>query len=230
MSLNIGKNNASSIIVRKLGFDDDFMRIHEHDKLAHYAKAAVDIEVKFPFGWGELEGIHHRGTWDMSQHEESSGKEQLYMDHDNGRKIMPTVIETSVGLDRTFLALLCKAYDEEVIGEAKDGKAPDVRTVLRFPSSVAPVQVALLPLSKKLSENAKELYNKLNRYFRCEFDVTGSIGKRYRRQDEIGTPYCVTFDFDSIDDNAVTVRHRDSMEQERIAIADLRDYLENQID
>jgi glycyl-tRNA synthetase len=213
----------------KLGFDDDFMRIHEHEKLAHYAKAAIDIEVKFPFGWGELEGVHHRGVWDMSQHEEFSGKELQYMDHDKRRKIMPTVIETSVGLDRTFLALLCKAYDEEVIGEAKDGKEADVRTVLRFPATIAPVQAAILPLSKKLSENAKELYNKLNRYFRCEFDVTGSIGKRYRRQDEIGTPFCVTFDFDSIDDNAVTVRHRDSMEQERMAITELRDYLEKQI-
>jgi glycyl-tRNA synthetase len=212
-----------------LGFGEDFMRIHEHDKLAHYAKAAIDIEVKFPFGWGELEGVHHRGTWDMSQHEEFSGKEQQYIDHDNRRKIMPTVIETSVGLDRTFLALLCKAYDEEVLAEAKDGKAADVRTVLRFPAVIAPVQVALLPLSKKLSDNARELYLKLNRYFRCEFDVTGSIGKRYRRQDEIGTPYCVTFDFDSIDDNAVTIRHRDSMDQERIPIDKLRDYLEEQI-
>ncbi|MBU8902849.1 MAG: glycine--tRNA ligase, partial [Victivallales bacterium] len=166
---------------------------------------------------------------DMSQHEEFSGKEQQYMDHDTHRKIMPTVIETSVGLDRTFLALLCKAYDEEVIGEAKDGKAADVRTVLRFPATIAPIQVAILPLSKKLSENAKDLYNKLNRYFRCEFDVTGSIGKRYRRQDEIGTPYCITFDFESVDDNAVTVRHRDSMEQERVAVTELRDYLETQI-
>ena len=212
-----------------LGFSDDFMRIYEHEKLAHYAKAAIDIEVKFPFGWGELEGVHHRGTWDMSQHEEFSGKEQLYIDHDNRRKIMPTVIETSVGLDRTFLALLCKAYDEEVLAEAKDGKPADIRTVLRFPAVVAPVQVAILPLSKKLSDNARELYLKLNRYFRCEFDVTGSIGKRYRRQDEIGTPYCVTFDFDSVDDNAVTIRHRDSMEQERIPIDKLRDYLEEQI-
>ena len=212
-----------------LGFSDDYMRIHEHEKLAHYAKAAIDIEVKFPFGWGELEGVHHRGTWDMSQHEEFSGKEQQYMDHDNRRKIMPTVVETSVGLDRTFLALLCKAYDEEVLTEAKDGKPADVRTVLRFPAVVAPVQVAILPLSKKLSDNARELYLKLNRYFRCEFDVTGSIGKRYRRQDEIGTPYCVTFDFDSVDDNAVTIRHRDSMEQERIPIEKLRDYLEEQI-
>ncbi len=210
----------------KLGFGDDFMRIHEHEKLAHYAKAAIDIEVKFPFGWGELEGVHHRGTWDMSQHQEFSGKDQLYIDHDNHRKIMPTVIETSVGLDRTFLALLCKAYDEEALGEAKDGKAPDIRTVLRFPAAVAPIQAAVLPLSKKLSENAREIYNKLNRYFRCEFDVTGSIGKRYRRQDEIGTPFCITFDFDSSNDNAVTVRHRDSMKQERVAITQLRDYLE----
>jgi glycyl-tRNA synthetase len=214
----------------KLGFGDDFMRIYVHEKLAHYAKAAIDVEVKFPFGWGELEGVHHRGTWDMSQHQEFSGKEQHYMDHDNRRKVMPTVIETSVGLDRTFMALLCKAYDEEVITDAKDGKAADIRTVLHLPPLVAPIQVAVLPLSKKLSDEAKDLYNKLNRYFRSEFDVTGSIGKRYRRQDEIGTPFCITYDFDSQEDNAVTVRHRDSMEQERIAMSDLRDYLEKQID
>jgi glycyl-tRNA synthetase len=143
---------------------------------------------------------------------------------------MPTVIETSVGLDRTFLALLCKAYDEEEIVEAKDGKHADIRTVLHLPPLVAPIQVAVLPLSKKLSEESKNLYNKLNRYFRSEFDVTGSIGKRYRRQDEIGTPFCVTYDFDSLEDNTVTVRHRDSMEQERVAISALRDYLEKQID
>jgi glycyl-tRNA synthetase len=213
----------------KLGFDDDFMRIYEHEKLAHYAKAAIDIEVKFPFGWGELEGVHHRGTWDMSRHQEFSGEDMQYMDHDNKRKVMPTVVETSVGLDRTMLALLTKAYDEDVAETKKEGQDTDVRIVLRLPALVAPVQVAVLPLSKKLNENAEKLYNNINRYFRAEYDVTGSIGKRYRRQDEIGTPFCVTFDFDSAEDNAVTVRNRDTMEQERVGITQLRDYLEEKI-
>ncbi|QSH41318.1 glycine--tRNA ligase [Lentisphaerota bacterium ZTH] len=213
----------------KLGFTDDFMKIYDHEKLAHYAKAALDIEVKFPFGWGELEGIHHRGTWDMSRHQEFSGQDMQYMDHDNKRKVMPTVIETSVGLDRTILALLCNAYDEDTAETQKEGKATDVRTVLRFPALVAPIQVAVLPLSKKLSDSAKTLYNDLNRHFRSEFDVTGSIGKRYRRQDEIGTPFCITYDFESAEDNAVTVRHRDSMEQERVNVTQLRSYLEEKI-
>ncbi|MCP3967954.1 MAG: glycine--tRNA ligase [Lentisphaerae bacterium] len=213
----------------KLGFTDDFMKIHDHEKLAHYAKAALDIEVKFPFGWGELEGVHHRGTWDMSRHQEFSGQDMQYMDHDNKRKVMPTVIETSVGLDRTILALLCNAYDEDTAETQKEGKATDVRTVLRFPALVAPVQIAVLPLSKKLSESAKELYNDLNRHFRSEFDVTGSIGKRYRRQDEIGTPFCITYDFESAEDNSVTVRHRDSMQQERVNVTQLRSYIEERI-
>ncbi len=213
----------------KLGFKDDFYRIYVHEKLAHYAKAAIDIEVKFPFGWGELEGVHHRGTWDLSRHSEFSGQDMQYMDHDNGRKIMPTVVETSVGLDRTFLALLSNAYDEDTASTAKEGMEEDVRVVLHLPPVVAPVQVAVLPLSKKLSENAEKLYSDLNRNFRCEFDVTGSIGKRYRRQDEIGTPFCLTFDFDSATDNAVTVRNRDTMEQERVSCDRLRDYLEEKI-
>ncbi len=213
----------------KLGFKDDFFRIYVHEKLAHYAKAAIDIEVKFPFGWGELEGVHHRGTWDLSRHTEFSGQDMQYMDHDNGRKLMPTVIETSVGLDRTFLALLSNAYDEDTAATAKDGMDEDVRVVLHLPALVAPVQVAVLPLSKKLSENAEKLYKDLNRNFRCEFDVTGSIGKRYRRQDEIGTPFCLTFDFESEGDNSVTVRNRDTMAQERVSCDKLRDYLEKQM-
>ena len=213
----------------KLEFSDDFMRIYEHEKLAHYAKAAIDIEVKFPFGWGELEGVHHRGTWDLSRHSEFSGENLQYVDHDNRRTLMPTVIETSVGLDRTMLALLCRAYDEEKAATAKEGMDEDTRIVLHLPARVAPIQVAVLPQSKKLSENAHALCKSFERYFRCEFDETGSIGKRYRRQDEIGTPYCVTFDFDSLNDNAVTVRDRDTMQQERIGITQLRDYLENKI-
>ena len=211
----------------KLKFTDDFFRIYEHEKLAHYAKAAIDIEVKFPFGWGELEGVHHRGTWDISQHSQFSGTDLQYIDHDNKRKVMPTVIETSVGLDRTMLAILGKAYDEDTAATQKEGMEEDVRIVLHLPPLVAPIQLAVLPLSKKLNENAEKLYKDMNRYFRCEYDVTGSIGKRYRRQDEIGTPLCLTFDFESAADNAVTVRDRDTMQQERVSIDNLRNYVED---
>ncbi|MBO5923420.1 MAG: glycine--tRNA ligase [Lentisphaeria bacterium] len=211
----------------KLKFTDDFFRIYEHEKLAHYAKAAIDIEVKFPFGWGELEGVHHRGTWDISQHSQFSGTDLQYIDHDNKRKVMPTVIETSVGLDRTMLALLGKAYDEDTAATQKEGMEEDVRIVLHLPPLVAPIQLAVLPLSKKLNENAEKLYKDMNKYFRCEYDVTGSIGKRYRRQDEIGTPLCLTFDFESAADNAVTVRDRDTMQQERVSIDNLRNYVED---
>ena len=211
----------------KLKFTDDFFRIYEHEKLAHYAKAAIDIEVKFPFGWGELEGVHHRGTWDISQHSQFSGTDLQYIDHDNKRKVMPTVIETSVGLDRTMLAILGKAYDEDTAATQKEGMDEDVRIVLHLPPLVAPIQLAVLPLSKKLNENAEKLYKDMNKYFRCEYDVTGSIGKRYRRQDEIGTPLCLTFDFESAADNAVTVRDRDTMQQERVSIDNLRSYVED---
>ena len=211
----------------KLKFTDDFFRIYEHEKLAHYAKAAIDIEVKFPFGWGELEGVHHRGTWDISQHSQFSGTDLQYIDHDNKRKVMPTVIETSVGLDRTMLAILGKAYDEDTAATQKEGMEEDVRIVLHLPPLVAPIQLAVLPLSKKLNENAEKLYKDMNKYFRCEYDVTGSIGKRYRRQDEIGTPLCLTFDFESAADNAVTVRDRDTMQQERVSIDNLRNYVED---
>ena len=211
----------------KLKFTDDFYRIYEHEKLAHYAKAAIDIEVKFPFGWGELEGVHHRGTWDISQHSQFSGTDLQYIDHDNKRKVMPTVIETSVGLDRTMLALLGKAYDEDTAATQKEGMEEDVRIVLHLPPLVAPIQLAVLPLSKKLNENAEKLYKDMNKYFRCEYDVTGSIGKRYRRQDEIGTPLCLTFDFESAADNAVTIRDRDTMQQERVSIDNLRSYVED---
>ncbi len=213
----------------KLKFADSFFRIYEHEKLAHYAKAAIDIEVKFPFGWGELEGVHHRGEWDLSQHSTFSGEDLRYMDHDTGRKIMPTVIETSVGLDRTMLAILANAYDEDTAATQKEGMEEDVRIVLHLPPLVAPIQVAVLPLSKKLNESADTLFRDLNRHFRCEQDVTGSIGKRYRRQDEIGTPFCVTYDFESDTDNAVTVRNRDTMEQTRIGVTQLRDFLEDAI-
>lgn len=208
-----------------LEFGEDEMRVHDHDTLAHYAKAAMDIEFKFPFGWGELEGVHHRGTWDLDRHQEFSGENMEYFDQENNRRFIPAVVETSVGVDRTLLALLCHAYDEDSAETKKEGKAEDVRVVLRFPRKLAPVQVAVLPLSKKLTENAEPLYRGIKKRFRAEFDVTGSIGKRYRRQDEIGTPYCVTFDFDSLEDGKVTIRDRDSMEQKRIGLDSVVDLL-----
>ena len=208
-----------------LGIPEEKLRIHEHDTLAHYAKAAIDVEFEFPFGWGELEGVHHRGTWDCSRHEEYSGKDMKYHDQEAREKFHPTVIETSCGLDRICLALLANAYDEDLAETKKEGKAEDVRVVLRLPANVAPVQAAVLPLSKKLTDNARPVYDKLRQHFRTEYDDGGSIGKRYRRQDEIGTPYCVTFDFDSLEDDAVTVRDRDSMTQDRVKIDDIGAFL-----
>ena len=212
-----------------LQFPDDVLQFHDHDKLAHYAKAAVDIEFKFPFGWGELEGIHHRGTWDMSRHQEFSCENQEYLDQKTNKKYLPTVVETSVGCDRMILAILCNAYAEDKAPTNKEGMEDDVRIVLRFPAIIAPVQVAVMPLSKKLNEKAEELAKKLSRFYRTECDVTGNIGKRYRRQDEIGTPYCVTYDFESENDNAVTVRDRDTMEQERVPIAELKQYFDKKL-
>ena len=213
----------------KLQFREDEIQFHPHDKLAHYAKAAVDIEFKFPFGWGELEGIHHRGTWDMSRHQEYSSQNLEYFDPATGEKYLPTVVETSVGLDRTFLAVLSHAYDEQKAPTKKEGMEEDVRIVLHIPPRIAPVQVAVMPLSKKLNDKALALRKDLWDSFRTEADVTGNIGKRYRRQDEIGTPFCVTYDFDSESDNAVTVRDRDTMEQERVSLDNLKAYLSEKI-
>ena len=213
----------------KLGFREDEIRLHPHDKLAHYAKAAVDIEFQFPFGWGELEGIHHRGTWDMSQHQQFSEQDLSYLDQQTGKRFLPTVVETSVGLDRMILAIFTHAYREDKAPTQKVGMEEDVRIVLGFPARIAPIQVAVLPLSKKLNERAEALQKELRRYYRTEFDVTGNIGKRYRRQDEIGTPFCVTVDFETENDNAVTVRERDSMAQERVSVTSLKAYLDNKI-
>ncbi len=212
-------------------FSDDEIRIHEHgpDELAHYAKAALDIEFLFPFGWGELEGVHHRGTWDLARHQEFSGEPMEYFDQEKGEKYIPTCVETSVGVDRTILALLCHAYDEDTAETKKEGREKDTRVVMRFPAKIAPVQVAVLPLAKKLAESAGKIAEDLVESFRTEFDVTGSIGKRYRRQDEIGTPFCVTFDFDSLEDRKVTVRHRDSMDQDRVEIDRLRSYIDRHL-
>lgn len=213
----------------ELGFKEDMIRFYDHEQLAHYAKAAMDIEFKFPFGWGELEGIHHRGTWDLTRHAEFSGQNLEYFDQATNTKLLPTVVETSVGSDRMILAILCNFYEEDMAETQKEGKEEDVRVVFRFPPKIAPVQVAFLPLSKKLSEPAEALCQKLRTRFRCEFDETGSIGKRYRRQDEIGTPFCVTYDFDSENDQCVTVRDRDAMTQVRVPIAELRTYIDQQI-
>ena len=212
-----------------LEFREDEIQFHDHDKLAHYAKAAVDIEFKFPFCWGELEGIHHRGTWDMSRHQEFSCQNLEYFDPATGKKYLPTVVETSVGLDRTFLAVLSHAYDEQKAPTKKEGIDEDLRIVLHIPPRIAPVQVAVLPLSKKLNDKAAALQKDLWNFYRTELDLTGNIGKRYRRQDEIGTPYCVTYDFESDNDNAVTVRDRDSMEQERVSLSNLRAYLDKKV-
>ncbi|MDT8445359.1 MAG: glycine--tRNA ligase [bacterium] len=194
------------------------MRDHEADELSHYSKATSDIEFQFPFGWGELWGIAHRGDFDLTQHQTHSGKDLIYHDPVSNEKYLPHVIEPSLGVDRVALAFLLSAYDEEEVGEG------DVRVVLRLHPKLAPVKVAVLPLSKKLAEPAMELFEKLAPYWPCDFDESQSIGKRYRRQDEVGTPYCVTFDFDSLEDQAVTVRERDSMQQERVPIDQLIGY------
>ncbi len=212
-----------------LGIPAARLRIHEHETLAHYAQAAVDIEFEFPFGWGELEGIHHRGQYDMERHQEFSGKDTRYFDQESGDRFHPTVIETSCGLDRMCLALLANGYDEDLAETKKAGKEEDVRVVLRLPALVAPVQVAILPLSKKLAEQAEPVYRKLKRHLRAEYDDGGSIGKRYRRQDEVGTPFCVTIDFDSLNDQAATIRDRDAMTQERVAFDQLEAVLTERI-
>jgi len=211
---------------RELGFDPDSLRTRPHgpDELAHYCKRAVDIEFRFPFGWQEIEGIHDRGDWDLTRHSAYSGKDLGVTDEDPRQRFTPMVIETSVGIDRLCLALLVNAYAVE---ELEGGES---RTVLHLHASVAPIQVAILPLSKKLAEPAHALERELRSRFSAFYDDAGNIGRRYRRQDEAGTPFCVTYDFDSVNDQRVTVRERDTMKQERVAIDavadDLRERLE----
>ena len=204
-----------------IGIPQEMLRLREHEEneLAHYASKTVDIEFDYPWGWGELEGIANRGSFDLSSHESSSGKDLSYFDSETNAKIAPVVIEPAGGLTRTLFALLCSTYDEEVINDT-------TRTLFRFNFEIAPVQIGILPLSKKeeLIKVSNEIQQTLQKFFRTEVDVTQSIGKRYRRQDEIGTPYCVTIDFDSLEDSSVTIRNRDSMDQERIKIEDLLDY------
>ncbi len=204
-----------------IGIPEEKLRLREHEEneLAHYASKTVDIEFDYPWGWGELEGIANRGTFDLSSHESSSGKDLSYFDSETNEKIAPVVIEPAGGLTRTLFALLCSTYDEEEINDT-------TRTLFRFKFEIAPVQIGILPLSKKeeLIKVSNDIQQTLQKFYRTEVDVTQSIGKRYRRQDEIGTPYCVTIDFDSLEDLSVTIRNRDSMDQERIKIEDLLDY------
>ena len=206
--------------LKNLGMKEDEMRVRDHDpeELSFYSKATTDIEFLFPFGWGELWGIADRTDYDLTQHQTVSGEDMTYFDDEKRVKYLPFVIEPSLGVERLFLAMLCGAYDEEEIGEG------DVRTVLHFHPALAPVKIGILPLSKKLNEGAEKIYATLSKKYNCEFDDRGNIGKRYRRQDEIGTPFCITYDFDSETDGKVTVRFRDSMEQERVAIDELEAY------
>ena len=206
-----------------LGMDDENLKLRDHDpaELSHYSKATTDFEYLFPFGWGELWGIADRTDFDLTAHQNESGESMEYFDPETNEKYIPYVIEPSLGADRVALAFLVEAYDEEVVDEAKN----DVRVVMHFHPALAPVKAAVLPLSKKLSDKAGEVYSELAKFWNVEFDETGSIGKRYRRQDEIGTPFCITYDFESETDGCVTVRDRDTMEQVRLPIAELKDYL-----
>lgn len=209
-----------------LGMNEEILRLrdHEQEELSFYSKATCDIEFLFPFGWGELWGIADRTDYDLSRHIEVSGEDLRYIDPVTNEKYIPYCIEPSLGADRVALAFLCNAYDEEEIGEG------DVRTVLRLHPALAPFKAAILPLTKKLSKKSDEIYNELSKYFMIDTDVSGSIGKRYRRQDEIGTPFCITVDFDTLEDNCVTVRFRDTMEQERIKISELKDFIEKSLE
>ncbi|MBQ5590678.1 MAG: glycine--tRNA ligase [Clostridia bacterium] len=210
---------------KSLGIPAEHLRFHDHEKLAHYAKAACDIEFLFPFGWGEINGTHNRTNFDLTRHQEYSGQKQEYLDPETNEKFIPFIIESTYGLDRTVLALLCEAYDEEVL----DAEKNDTRVVLHLSPVIAPYKAAVLPLSKKLSDKALEVQQKLAKSFMVDFDVTGSIGKRYRRQDEIGTPFCITYDFESEETGKVTVRDRDTMQQELVAIEDLEKYLAEKV-
>ena len=210
-----------------LGIREENLRLrdHEQEELSHYSNATTDFEFLFPFGWGELWGVASRTDFDLTQHQNTSGKGLEYFDQTTNEKYLPYVIEPSLGADRVTLAFLCDAYDEEVV----DAEKGDTRVVLRFHPALAPIKAAVLPLSKKLNDKAEEVYAMLSKNFMVEFDDAGSIGKRYRRQDEIGTPFCITYDFDSVEDGCVTIRDRDTMAQERIAIDKLCEYIREKI-
>ena len=209
-----------------LGMREENIRLRDHspEELSHYSNATTDIEFTFPFGWGELWGIADRTDFDLKSHMTYSNEDFSYVDPQTNEKYIPYCIEPSLGCDRVALAFLCNAYDEEEIEQG------DIRTVLHLHPALAPYKVAILPLSKKLGEKAQEVYEKLSKKFMCDYDETGSIGKRYRREDEIGTPYCVTIDFDTLEDNAVTIRDRDTMEQVRVNIDELTDWISEKIE
>ena len=208
---------------------DENLRLRDHDpeELCFYSKATTDFEFLFPFGWGELWGVADRTDYDLTQHQNTSGKDLTYFDQEANERYIPYVVEPSLGVERSVLAILCDAYDEEVV----DAEKNDVRVVMHFHPAVAPFKAAVLPLSKKLGDKAREIQQELSRDWMVDYDDTGSIGKRYRREDEIGTPFCVTVDFATVGDdktpadNCVTVRDRDTMQQERVPISELRAYL-----
>ena len=210
--------------LKDLGFNTDKLRYKDHEKLAHYAKEACDIEYLFPMGWGELWGTHNRTNYDLSRHQEYSGKSMEYTDPDDNSKYVPYVVESSVGCDRMVLAFLCDSYDEEILENG------DIREVMHFHPAIAPYKVSILPLVKKYhSEFARELKDKLSKRFMCMYDETGSIGKRYRRSDAIGTPFAITIDNDTIENNTVTIRDRDTMEQVTVKVDDIENYIEDKI-
>ena len=210
---------------KALGFGDDHYRYHDHDKLAHYANAATDIEFLMPFGFKEVEGIHSRTNFDLSQHEKFSGKNIKYFDPETNESYTPFVVETSIGVDRMFLSIMSASYCEEQL------ESGESRVVLRLPAALAPVKLAVMPLVKKdgLPEKAREIIDSLKFHFHCQYDEKDSIGKRYRRQDAIGTPYCVTVDHQTLEDNCVTLRNRDTMQQERVAIAELNNIIADRV-
>lgn len=209
-----------------LGIKEENLKMRDHDpeELSHYSKATTDIEFMFPFGWGELWGIADRTDFDLNQHIKHSGKSLDYFDPDTNERYVPYVVEPSLGADRVALAFLCEAYDEEEIAEG------DTRVVMRLHPALAPFKACVLPLSKKLNDNATEIYTRLCKKYMVDYDDTGSIGKRYRRQDEIGTPICITFDFESLEDECVTVRDRDTMKQERIKISEIEAYIDSKLE
>jgi glycyl-tRNA synthetase len=223
--MNIGK------IFAKIGFyhfgmkeGNIRLRDHEKEELSHYSNATTDIEFAFPFGWGELWGIADRTDFDLGKHIEHSKVDLTYLDDETNERYVPYCIEPSLGADRVLLAFLCNSYEEEELPEG------DKRTVLKLHPALAPFKAAVLPLSKKLSPKAEEVYHMLSKKFMCDYDEAGSIGKRYRREDEIGTPYSITIDFDTEKDNTVTVRDRDTMEQERVKIEDLANWIEKKME
>ncbi len=210
-----------------LGLKDEHLRLRDHsaEELCFYSKATTDFEYLFPFGWGELWGVADRTDYDLTQHIKTSGKSLEYFDPETNEKYVPYVIEPSLGVERLFLSIVCEAYDEETIGDG------DVRTVMHLHPALAPIKAAVLPLTKKLKDQAFEVYTMLSKYFSVDYDEAGQIGKRYRRQDEIGTPFCITYDFDTLEkDGCVTVRDRDTMEQERVKIEELVEYLSKKLE